>query len=28
MDIPGNIGRFAIVSDPTGGVFGLFKSVA
>jgi predicted enzyme related to lactoylglutathione lyase len=25
MDIPGNIGRFAIVQDPVGAVFGLFK---
>jgi predicted enzyme related to lactoylglutathione lyase len=25
MDIPNNIGRFAIVQDPTGAVFGLFK---
>jgi predicted enzyme related to lactoylglutathione lyase len=25
MDIPGSIGRFAIVQDPQGAVFGLFK---
>ena len=25
MDIPGDVGRFAIVADPTGAVFGLYK---
>ena len=26
MDIPGDMGRFAIAADPTGAVFGLYKS--
>jgi predicted enzyme related to lactoylglutathione lyase len=28
MDIPGDIGRFAIVLDPTGAAFGLYKSAS
>jgi predicted enzyme related to lactoylglutathione lyase len=26
MDIPGNMGRFSVIADPTGGVVGLYRS--